>query len=438
MHSDRRRSSESPLLLGTLALLGALGSSCLNPIPPDTLTPPGEATVSGTITDGCTGSALAGAVVAGSGKSTTTDDEGAFELTGLSPETATLTVTASGYLESSTSITLESGDNDAGSVSLMPVPSYYPEGTQLDVLFVVDNSNSMEAKQKSLTAAFPYFLSTLLSYKVDLHLGVVSTDMGAGDYNLPSCETTGGDGGKLIYSPRTYTNCPVPKDPYITDSGSKSNVSGDLVTQAFECIATLGSGGCGFEQPLASVKKALDGKTNPGFLRTGSVLAVIVLSDEDDCSAVDTKLYDPSQTGLTDPLGPLTSFRCFEFGVTCDTNGRTTYGTRSGCKPSDGKYLLRPSDFASWLDSQRKGKVYFAAIAGSTEKVEVAIDGYPYLAPSCQSSTGSAAPAIRLKAVVDAFSPRSSFTSICSGNLQVALSTIATRIASTTLFRSCK
>ena len=45
---------------------------------------------------------------------------------------------------------------------------------------------------------------------------------------------------------------------------------------------------------------------------------MIFIQDEDDCSTRDPQMFDTSQTSPSDPLGPLSSFRCFEFGVDKD------------------------------------------------------------------------------------------------------------------------
>ena len=91
------------------------------------------------------------------------------------------------------------------------------------------------------------------------------------------------------------------------------------------CVAVLGTGGCEYEQPLeaslaALTRQAEPGMPNEGFLRNDSLLAIIYVTDEDDCSASNPQLYDNTQTDINSTLGPLTSYRCFEFGITCDVN----------------------------------------------------------------------------------------------------------------------
>src|SRR5439155_6626169 len=60
----------------------------------------------------------------------------------------------------------------------------------------------------------------------------------------------------------------------------------------FRCMANRGSRGCGYEHQLGAVDVALHPRPdwnpmNAGFLRPDAYLAIIMLTDEDDCSAPD-------------------------------------------------------------------------------------------------------------------------------------------------------
>jgi hypothetical protein len=319
---------------------------------------------------------------------------------------------------------------------------YFPQSIEkdIDILFVVDNSNSMEQEQKNLADQFPKLIEGLRSPKLggagcsattrqncripNVRIGVVSSDLGAGNYSLPSCEVAGGDGGKLQVTARV-AGCIAPKDPWISyteqGDGAITNIPGgssdpvQQVKDAFKCIALLGTGGCGFEHQLEAARKALDPglKVNPGFLRDDAYLAIVIISDEDDCSAKKTQLFDPAQQGLTDPLGPLTSFRCTEFGIHCDKDGRQP-GPRKNCAPGfDWLYKATPTqnqnadqDYGAFFAGLKKaaGRVIMFAIAGPPEPFEVGLGGQnPELKPSCQSQNGTAVPALRIQAVVNSF-----------------------------------
>jgi hypothetical protein len=77
---------------------------------------------------------------------------------------------------------------------------------KVDLLFMVDNSGSMAEEQNSLKQQFPKMITVLTTGMrtptdqnpfppaKDLHLGVVSSDMGAvGQMNVQGCDPMGGD-----------------------------------------------------------------------------------------------------------------------------------------------------------------------------------------------------------------------------------------------------
>ncbi len=312
----------------------------------------------------------------------------------------------------------------------------------LDILFVVDNSGSMAEEQASLAANFVRFINTLRSVDgglPNLHIGVVSTDVGAGPYNISGC-TGDGDNGALQSAPRAA--CSPPSDAYIRDvsnpsGGRTTNYSGTL-EDTFSCIARLGIDGCGFEQPLESMRRALSGTNaqNTGFLRPNAALAVIIISDEDDCSAKDRGIFDTSQTSLSDPLGPLSSFRCFEFGVRCDGDSPRAAGAKQGCvERTDSPYLYGMTEYADFLRSLKADPslVMVGLIAGNATPVSVGADaqGNPTLEPSCISAAGEASPAVRLTRLASLLPGQSSSQTICNDDLSDALTGTANRVGAT-------
>src|SRR5206468_10390713 len=131
---------------------------------------------------------------------------------------------------------------------------------KLDILFMIDNSNSMEHSQANLAKNLPALmdiLKTLPDGQPDLHIAVVSSDMGAGDGTFDRCSGSG-DKGVFHYAPTdpcTATNL-QPGATYISaPTGGTPNFAGDI-TAVFQCITKLGVKGCGFEQQLASVARA--------------------------------------------------------------------------------------------------------------------------------------------------------------------------------------
>jgi hypothetical protein len=248
----------------------------------------------------------------------------------------------------------------------------------VDILFVIDTSGTMVQEQANLAGNIPKLIEALKDKKgklPDLHIGVATVDLGAGNFNLPGCEGEG-DGGKLQSKP-TIPGCTPPTDPFIKHVDGMTNVPGgspdpaQQVVEAFQCIATVGPGGCGFEQTLEAARRALDPKVNPDFVRPSASLAVVFLTDEADCSAAKPQLYDPSNQSL----GPLNSWRCFEHGFSCDQPKLSTVGPKTGCKP-DKAWLHKINDYVTFFSGLKPpGRVQLFAIAGPAGKVEVGMDG---------------------------------------------------------------
>jgi hypothetical protein len=251
-----------------------------------------------------------------------------------------------------------------------------------------------------------------------MHLGVVSSDMGTGaDYDVSSCDATG-DGGRLQDDPRA-SGCQPPSDPYL--SNDPANFPLAELQDTFECVALLGNGGCAFEQPLEAMKVALDGSLvdNQGFLRPGSDLLIIIVTDEDDCSASDSTLYDPDATAR---WGSPTSHRCFEHGIVCD-QPLDSPGTKTGCRPRDDGPLYPISRYVDFLNGLENAghRLFVTAIAGTTGEVTVESSGEELeLGPSCVSTIGEAFPALRIEALTDAFGERGLFTSVCAEDWSTA------------------
>lgn len=320
----------------------------------------------------------------------------------------------------------------------------------LDVLFVVDDSGSMAEKQTALRAAFPSLISKLSALEgglPNLHLAVVSSDMGTSAFDGQTGPAIGspgnggctgtGKGGVFQLGSATLSS---EDDLFATVARDGTrNFEGELAA-VFDQMATLGSRGCGFEQPLAAIHAALSGDIaeNAGFLRPGANLAVIVLSDEDDCSAAHTSLFGPDSL----ELGALDSFRCFRFGVECDQD-TSFIGTKTNCKPAGSQHITNPDPIAETLLSKKQDarRVMFGGIVGAPGQVEVVsqpppgggtaspkVDAACRFRPPGGTFDLTADPAIRLTAFADHFTV-SKIESICSADLSPAASRLGESIA---------
>ena len=330
----------------------------------------------------------------------------------------------------------------------------------IDILWVVDNSKSMDGEQAALIANFPAFIDVLESIEGGLpnvHMGVVSTN-GRSVAGVGQC--VGGGGNLLPPAGKSAFISDIMQEGATTRTTSWEGDGYGSLSAAFSAYAGIGVGGCGFEQHFQSVIDAIAPATNPGFIRDDAYLAVIFLTDEDDCSAEigNDGLFAP-EGGTTGPLGALSSFRCWEHGVKCSGdapgNNERVAGIRQGCELDESSpYTMKLATVINSLETaKRKSQLIVASIQGDTDPDNVSVINTPTawaangtqqgetspvtLAPSClqpgagdvfSSRSGEgliARPAVRLKALLDNYPNRSSSQSICAGDLTPALTQIA-------------
>jgi len=244
---------------------------------------------------------------------------------------------------------------------------------KMDILFVIDNSGSMAEEQDALAAAFPQFVSVIESYvtstgnHLDYHVGVTTTDHGDGLF-------PGDDGALINVSKLTSAACPFPGGRRFLQRGDAN------VPNAFSCAAKLGTDGSGFEMPLQSAKLALVDRmtgspaTNAGFLREDALLAIVLVTDENDCSTVSAPGF------LSSPA---------------------TY-----CAGS-----LEPvASYVAAFDTVK---------GGERARWATAIIAIPPGAGQCGGPESSEN--VRLKQFTDMTGPNAVFTNICSGNMAMSL-----------------
>jgi len=319
----------------------------------------------------------------------------------------------------------------------------------VDLLWVIDNSNSMQEEQNNLALNFATLIDVLTSPPdddgdgtpdrpplEDLRVGVVSTDVGTGaDMGVQNCDADGDDGALVSTSRATDAACSgvtTGDDPWLD---FRAGDDADAFAEQFACIARLGVRGCGLEQQLESAYRALGDRSvapgpNSGFVRDESLVAVIYVTDEDDCSASDTSIFDPD---AMDTLGPF-STRC-----------------------ADHPELLHPvSRYVTQLEALRptaRIPIVVGAITGvprdlvgnpslidydallADERMQFRRDPLDdgRLEPACSvEGVGSAMPARRIVEVVQGFAERGNgiVQSICADDFRPALEAIAELIAS--------
>jgi hypothetical protein len=369
---------------------------------------------------------------------------------------------------------------------------------KIDLLFMVDNSGSMKEEQAALRDQFPKLVQVLTSGNrmdgppdndfppaTDLHLGVITSDMGLiGIDDIKGCMGFGDDG--LLQntpSPR-ISGCTAMAPKFVS---FKANDPGSTPTKAatdFGCIADVGTDGCGFEQQLESTLKALWPNTPPvsaggtppppaiflgdamgfgtmphgdnennGFLRNDatmglSLIAIILVTDEEDCSTGDTTIFTPAD--YLDPADPLAkqdlNLRCFynsamRYPLTRYENyfkalrpgaeNLVIFGAITGVPPD----LVSPDKIAAVdFDDEPQRNAFYDKILADGRMME-AIDPSRTpeqggnLLPSCDTATGKAYPPRRIVDLARSFGANGVIQSICQDDFGPAIDAIIAVIA---------
>ena len=301
---------------------------------------------------------------------------------------------------------------------------------ELDVLFVIDNSLSMVEENRSLVANFGRLLAPLRALEgglPDLRIAVVTPDLGIAPHAYGTCDDRGGDGGRF----HGATCAALGGNPFLSDvlgpDGERvRNYTGTL-EDAFSCMADVGADGCGFEQHLAAMAKALTPGVNPELLRPDAALAVVIIADEDDCSAA-----DPSMFGSAATLG---DFACHREGVVCDDDpDPAAPGPKTGCRPREGARAANVQQFVDGLRALKSDprRIVVIGIIGDPDEVQIGRDmaGRPAVLATCpEGGLGASEPGIRLASFINAFAPEQrALATLCTSDLAGAMAQAGTLI----------
>ncbi len=350
----------------------------------------------------------------------------------LSPAVALSTLAAASLLAGCNAHPIKPVDFDGSSVLVDPVQ--LDVNKKVDVLLVIDNSGSMGEEQANLAANFGPFIEQLEGAGVDYRIGITTTDLGGyqcgsgddGQLQLSSCldrpETfvSGGndqfevacaancqyDGAALTIRPTAIeVGGDAAPRPWIESYSGVSNLPDSVdPLSAFACFAPQGISGCGFESPLEAVARALDHMQDPtrpeyGFLRPDALLAVLVVTDELDCSVspgMDDALFE---SGEFFEGNLLTSAACWNAGVACsgDSPFEACWDAdrdASGAETEDpaGSVLRPVSRYVELLEGIAAGKdprreVLVSVIAGVPEdelEVREGIEDYLVALHGCE------------------------------------------------------
>lgn len=289
--------------------------------------------------------ALSTACTAGSGRGGTwgvaTDETTGDASTGT-PAEGTGTQEETGGVDGSDAPATSDGDDglklDVGATPDIPLAQ---DGcNQVDILFVIDSSASMNDEQLALGEAFPQFTATMvetLPPGTSLHVGVTTTEMGEGGLNSVQypCDSPSED---YYVTPDVDPSAvngaqgrlfEVPGSPRWFEVATDASAAELAELDAwFVQAAAVGIEGSSEEMPLGAAGWAFDpvnAPTNEGFVRDeGAALVLFFVTDESDQTPIDGVAQ-----GLIDRIAEAKS-GCG--GLSCVAAGGTA---RSSCFPED-------------------------------------------------------------------------------------------------------
>jgi hypothetical protein len=185
----------------------------------------------------------------------------------------------------------------------------------IDILMLIDNSGSMLPFQAELVNRFEELARTLAGLNADFHIGVITTDGRNENQN-----------GRLLDRPYVCRPSQAPpalaycndlnlQQPFLTASRylrPDRTLDVQRFVDEFRCIASQGACGDSYEVGIDVIRRALRrgdngllDTANRGFIRDDAYLAIIMLTDEDDCSSqgrITLRQDDDCYTGDNRPL----------------------------------------------------------------------------------------------------------------------------------------
>ncbi|HVK74820.1 MAG TPA: hypothetical protein VM734_15935 [Kofleriaceae bacterium] len=254
-------------------------------------------------------------------------------------------------------------------------PQVTEQCKKMDLVFVIDDSGSMELEQRNLGDNFPTFANLLNSYTIstgemlDYRAAITTTGVTASytqTINAPPLPPVSVPGSQTGRNGRFVQACNMQR--------AWLERTDPNMAQTFACAANVGINGPGLEMQLRAAELAIQPTTNPGFLRDDALLGIVILTDEDDCS-----------------------FR---------TSSGIVINGLEGCTTAPG--IPAASEFVTAIDQIKgeRGRWAAAVIAGQT---------------SCTSDFGDAVEGVRLKQFAQAAGSNVVFGDICQGSLTGAL-----------------
>lgn len=145
---------------------------------------------------------------------------------------------------------------------------------KIDILWVIDNSGSMETSQNALASNFQAFIERFNQSNYDFRMAVTTTEAWEKQFHTNSTKALIKDGAVLQTNPKIETHSGV----FVMDKNTAN------INSVFSTNIKQGTLGNGDERAFESFKQTLLEPGNSAFRRDEAFLAVIIVSDEEDFS----------------------------------------------------------------------------------------------------------------------------------------------------------
>lgn len=227
---------------------------------------------------------------------------------------------------------------------------------KFDIVWVVDNSGSMEDQQDALSQNFSAFIDDFLDKNLDFQMAITTTDPNsgiAGEFVAGSTNLNS-----------TYAQA--------NEVGFKAD---------FENMIRVGTTGSGNEQGLYTALEALTRADNNSFYRDEAILIYVIVSDEEEHSSPSVQSYIDSMLAEKGSLARLKIYSIVETD-TATLNNWEELGTRyiEASQLSGGQSMDIDEDFFDILSGLSGTLVELSESFSLTEladeaTIEVYIDG---------------------------------------------------------------
>jgi hypothetical protein len=252
---------------------------------------------------------------------------------------------------------------------------------QTDVLFIVDNTASMQEEHPKLLAAVPALLSAAQRRGVNLHLAVTTTGLDPVSAACPG-GARGGEAGRFFPVDGSAARVLESATPSLEAALRKNLEVGRCanVEQGLEALHLA------LSEPLVSssddVRSGWPNDGNAGFLRPQASLVLIVVSDEDDHSEGDVERTVRFLQGLKSN-GGARLFALAPSDVPCATAGGLGVRYAQAARATGGDiFSICAPDFSPFL--QRIGETPFPLQSrfplsqeADPSSLQVRLDGVP-------------------------------------------------------------